>query len=88
MGKNIQIDSEFSGKPFQFTKLQMLLNALEAFLREPLCAGGDYARQATEAGPRLPPEEANAVGKQQEEGGGHLLTRIPAMPHMTKDLHL
>lgn len=38
--------TEFSGKPFQFTKLQMLLNALEAFSRELLCAGGDCALQA------------------------------------------
>lgn len=46
IGKNIQIDSQFSGKPFQFTKLQMLLNALEAFIHELLCAGGDCAQQA------------------------------------------
>lgn len=38
--------TELSGKPFQFTKLQMLLNALEAFSRELLCAGGDCALQA------------------------------------------
>lgn len=43
IGKNIQIDSQFSGKPFQFTKLQMLLNALEAFIHELLYAGGDSA---------------------------------------------
>lgn len=46
VGENIQIDLQLSGKPFQFTQLQMLLNALEAFIRAPLCAGGECSTQA------------------------------------------
>lgn len=37
-----------------------------------------------EADPGLPCEEANAVDEPQGEGGGNALTRIPAMPPMTK----
>lgn len=40
-----------------------------------------------EADPGLPCEEGNAVDKQYGESGGHLLTRITVMPHMTKGMH-
>lgn len=66
----------------------MLLNALEAFIRELLYAGGDCALQADGTWPGLPSEEAKAADKQYEEGGGDLLTWTPAMPHMPKDTHL
>lgn len=74
IGKNIPIDSEFSGKPFQFTKLKMLLNALVAFIPEPLDAGGDCVHKLMEAGPGLPREEANAMDKQRREVGDNVVT--------------
>lgn len=41
-----------------------------------------------EAEPGLPCKTANAVGKQDEGGGGNLLTQITALPHATQDMHL